>query len=146
MPAIAIPLFLVRAFIGGFFLYAAVPKLVDPLALATSITHYGMVPEWSVNAIALILPWLELLAGVALLLGFKTRVAAILCGLMLLVFTTAVAVAFFQGLQIDCGCFGDQGGEQVGWPKLIENTLMIVGCVLLCLHPKTYLSLDAHQA
>ncbi len=143
MPAITIALFFVRIFIGGYFLYAAIPKLADPLAFATSIGHYGLLPVWSVHAVALVLPWLEVLAGVGLLLGFKTRLSALLCGGMLLVFTIAVGWAVINGLQIDCGCFGEQGGEEVSWWKVGKNTLMMLGCAALIWHPSTFLSLDA---
>lgn len=142
MATIPIVLFVVRVFIGGFFVYAAIPKLADPLAFATSISHYHLVPEWSVHATALILPWTELLAGVALLLGFKTRSSALLCGLMLVVFTAAVSYAVIQGLSIDCGCFGSSGGEEVSWLKVLKNSAMILGCVALLYHPTTFLSLD----
>ncbi|MCO6466611.1 MAG: DoxX family membrane protein [Bradyrhizobiaceae bacterium] len=146
MAVTPIALFVVRIFIAGFFLYAAIPKLVDPLAFATSISHYHLVPEWSSHGIALILPWLELLAAVGLLLGFKTRTSAFLCGAMLLVFTIAVAYAVIQGLQIDCGCFGEQGGEEVSWLKVGKNSLMILGCIALMLRPNTILSLDDRLA
>ncbi len=137
-----IALFLIRVFVGGFFLYAAIPKLADPLAFATNISHYHLLPVWSVNAVALILPWLELLAGTALLLGFKTRVSAGLCAAMLCVFTIAVAIAVIQGLKIDCGCFGDSGGEEVSWWKVLKNTAMLLGCIAIVWKPVTLFSLD----
>lgn len=141
MQPVAIALLFVRVFIGGFFVYAAIPKIMEPLAFATSISHYGLMPMWSVNSIALILPWLELIAGTALVVGFRTKVMSALCGGMLLVFTLAVAYAVIAGLQIDCGCFGAAGGEEVSWLKVGKNSLMIAGCVALWLRPKTWLSL-----
>lgn len=142
MTVINIVLFFVRIVIGGFFVFAAVPKLMDPLAFATSISHYHLLPVWSINAYALIIPWLEILAGVAMILGFKTRTAAIITGLLLLMFTIAVAIAVVQGLQIDCGCFGEQGGEEVSWLKVAKNTAMILGCAALVWHPTSLFSLD----
>ncbi|MBI2794448.1 MAG: DoxX family membrane protein [Ignavibacteria bacterium] len=139
-------LLLIRAFIGGYFVLAAIPKITEPLAFATSIYHYGLVPVWAINAIALILPWLELLAGSALLLGYKTKLAAALCGLMLLIFTLAVAWAVANGLHIDCGCFGEAGGEEVSWWKVGKNTLMIAGTELLWFYPQSWLSLDERLA
>jgi len=133
---------LVRVYIGGFFLYAAVPKIVEPLAFATSISHYGLMPLWAVNAMALVLPWLELLAGVGLLLGYRTKTSAFVSGILLIAFTAAVAWAVMNGLHIDCGCFGESGGEEVSWLKVGKNTLMLLGCVLLFLHPRSLLSMD----
>ena len=133
---------LVRVFIGGYFVVAAVPKIIEPLAFATSIMHYGLIPSWSVNAVALMLAWLELLAGVGLIMGIRTRVQSLLCGGMLLVFTLAVAYAVVLGLKIDCGCFGESGGEEVSWIKVAKNSAMILGCAYLWWSPRSVLSLD----
>jgi uncharacterized membrane protein YphA (DoxX/SURF4 family) len=133
---------LVRVFIGGYFVVAAVPKIIEPLAFATSIMHYGLIPSWSVNAVALVLAWLELLAGIGLIMGIRTRVQSLLCGGMLLVFTLAVAYAVVLGLKIDCGCFGESGGEEVSWIKVAKNSAMILGCAYLWWSPRSVLSLD----
>jgi uncharacterized membrane protein YphA (DoxX/SURF4 family) len=133
---------LVRVFIGGYFVVAAVPKIIEPLAFATSIMHYGLIPSWSVNAVALMLAWLELLAGVGLIMGIRTRVLSLLCGGMLLIFTLAVAYAVVLGLKIDCGCFGESGGEEVSWIKVAKNSAMILGCAYLWWSPRSVLSLD----
>jgi putative oxidoreductase len=133
---------LVRVFIGGYFVVAAVPKIIEPLAFATSIMHYGLVPSWSVNAIALILAWLELIAGIGLIMGIRTKVQALFCGGMLVAFTLAVAYAVVLGLKIDCGCFGASGGEEVSWLKVAKNSAMIIGCIYLWWSPRSVFSID----
>ena len=49
--------------------------------------------------------WLELLAGLALILGIWTRTAAALIGALLLVFVAAISLNLARGNAIDCGCF-----------------------------------------
>lgn len=131
-----------RVFIGGYFVYAAVPKIMEPLAFATSIGHYGLMPNWLVNAYALVIPWLELLAGGALVVGYRVRTSAALSGIMLVMFTVAVAWAVAWGLKIDCGCFGAEGGEEVSWLKVLKNTAMIGMCAYLVWRPVTAISLE----
>lgn len=125
----------IRIFIGGYFIFAAVPKIVEPYVFATNISHYQMLPAWSVNTFALLLPWLELVAGTALLIGFRLRAAAVLCSAMLAMFTFAVIWAVSHGLTIDCGCFGDGNGETVSWEKVSKNVAMIVLTVSLVVGP-----------
>ena len=134
--------FAIRVFVGGYFLFAAVPKIVEPLAFATSISHYEMMPDFTVNAFALIVPWLEMFVGVGLVVGFRVRTSAIISGVLLIMFSAAVAWAVINGLDIDCGCFGAQGGEEVSWLKVGKNLLMTVGCALLAWKPESWLSLD----
>jgi uncharacterized membrane protein YphA (DoxX/SURF4 family) len=59
------------------------------------------------------LPWIEILAGAALILGLWTRPAALLTTAMLMVFAPAVTYAYLTGLDISCGCFGT-GPESSG--------------------------------
>jgi len=69
------------------------------------IYNYKLAPGWAINALAITLPWVELLAGLALILGVWKREAAALIGLMLLAFIAAVGINLARGHAIDCGCF-----------------------------------------
>ena len=131
-----------RCYVGGYFIIAAVPKIIEPLAFATSIAHYGILPSWAVNASALVLPWLEIISGIFLVVGYKVRLNAIFTGAMLVIFTSAVAYAVILGLKIDCGCFGSQGGDEVSWWKVTKNSFMILMCLFLWKWPSTALSVE----
>ena len=105
--ALASPWLTVRVQIalGLFFVVAALPKLVDPPSFAHMIYNYRLVPGALVNLMALVMPWLELLAGLALILGLWTRTSAGLVGALLLVFLVAISLNLARGNAIDCGCF-----------------------------------------
>jgi uncharacterized membrane protein YphA (DoxX/SURF4 family) len=105
--ALASPWLTVRVQIalGVFFVAAALPKLVDPPSFAHMIYNYRLVPGAFVNLMALVMPWLELLAGLALILGIWTRTSAILVGALLLVFIAAISLNLARGNAIECGCF-----------------------------------------
>jgi putative oxidoreductase len=94
-----------RLFIGGLFIYASIYKISDPVNFAVSIRNYMIIPpSWS-NLLALTLPWIEIGAGVFLILGIQTKPAALLTTGMLGVFLGALIYAYSIGLDIDCGCF-----------------------------------------
>lgn len=131
-----------RIYLGGFFVFAAVPKIMEPLAFATAISHYELLPSWTINGYALIVAWLELLVGIALVLGFRVRTSSAITGLLLVMFTCAVAVAVVKGLQIDCGCFGAQGGDEVSWLKVLKNCGLIAMSLYLYWQPKTAVSIE----
>jgi putative oxidoreductase len=91
--------------LGAIFLVAALPKIADPPSFAHMIYNYRIVPAFAVNALALLMPWVELLAGFALILGVWRRESAALIGLMLLVFIAAIGFNLARGHAVDCGCF-----------------------------------------
>ncbi len=105
--ALAHPWLTVRTQIalGLFFVVAALPKIADPPGFAHMVYNYKMVPGQLVNAMALVLPWAELLMGVALVAGIWRRTAAALVGLLLVVFIAAISFNLLRGNAIDCGCF-----------------------------------------
>lgn len=135
----------IRLFVGGYFVYAALPKIIEPLAFATSISNYGLLPNAIINAIALVLPWLELLCAVGLMIGWRIKLNAALCAAMLAVFTTAVAYAVIMGLKIDCGCFGSAGGDEVSWVKVGKNVLMLLGLVVVYRYPTSPFAFDGRS-
>lgn len=136
---------ILRVFLGGYFLFAAVPKIAEPYAFSVAIAHYKMMPDWGVNAFALVLPWLELLVGGCLVLGYRVRTSSILCAAMLLMFVAAIGWAMAHDLKIDCGCFGDTDKEEVGWPKIFKNLGMMAMCAYLVWWPSSRLALDPDE-
>lgn len=95
----------VQIALGAIFAAASLPKIVDPPSFAHMIYNYRLVPGPLLNLAGLVMPWLELLLGLALILGIWKRTAAALIGGLLLLFTVAISLNLARGNPIDCGCF-----------------------------------------
>ena len=91
--------------LGLTFLVAAVPKVLDPPSFAHMIYNYRLVPGPAVNAFALVMPWIEILTGAALVLGFFVRTASKFAGLLLLAFILAIGANLARDNAVQCGCF-----------------------------------------
>jgi uncharacterized membrane protein YphA (DoxX/SURF4 family) len=114
-----------RVCVGGFFIYASMSKIPYPAQFAEAVANYSLVPYQVLNLGAIILPWLELLAGLFLIIGFMSKASAILIGLMLVMFDVMVLINMYWGAPITCGCY-DTVGEPIGWRKIIENAVMLI--------------------
>jgi len=101
-----IVLFLFRLIVGGVFTWAGVLKIADPLGFAQSIQNYQFFPRDFTFIIAIVLPWMEVLAGAFLILGLFRRSSALLISSLLLGFIGLVALALLRGIDTSCGCFG----------------------------------------
>jgi uncharacterized membrane protein YphA (DoxX/SURF4 family) len=120
--------FALRIYVGYFFIYASLSKIPYPAQFAESIANYQLIPYMFLNLGAIILPWIELVAGLFLIIGFKSRSSAIVIGLLLIMFDVMVLINMHWGAPITCGCY-DTVGEPIGWKKVLENALMLVFCV-----------------
>jgi uncharacterized membrane protein YphA (DoxX/SURF4 family) len=118
-----------RMVLGFIFVYAGAEKIADPEAFAISISNYRLLPIFTINFFAITLPWIELVAGILLILGITVKENSSILFSMLLVFSIAIAISLLRGLSIDCGCYGK--GSQIGLFKIGENTLMLIGFILL---------------
>lgn len=121
-----------RLFIGVVFIAASFYKIVEPASFARSIWFYHLLPGNLINLTALILPWLELLAGLALILGVFFRGAVLWVNVMLLVFVAALSYSIAMGLDIDCGCFkAAQSATGSAWSALLWDLVYLVFAVQL---------------
>lgn len=122
--------------IGLVLLAAALPKLGDLRSFAASVHNFRIVPVPAENVLAVALPWIELVAGLALLLGIRARAGAVVATALLVVFTAAVAWAVARGLDIECGCFGTADASRVGVRKLLENVGLLALAAAGSLRPR----------
>jgi uncharacterized membrane protein YphA (DoxX/SURF4 family) len=106
-------------------------KLRDPTAFATEIANYQLLPAGA-PVLAATLPAIELILGASLIALPRAwrRAAAGATLALFVVFTGAVASAYFRGINIDCGCFGTGGGP-IGPLTLLRNLTLTASTLLL---------------
>jgi Methylamine utilisation protein MauE. len=97
---------IVALIIGGIFIYAGVIKAMDPVAFANDIDNYKILPWPLTVRLAFYLPWLEILCGLAVILGLMYRGGLLILTALISIFIAASVIAKARGLDITCGCFG----------------------------------------
>jgi putative oxidoreductase len=112
-----------RLYLGAIFVAASWHKLIEPGAFAVDIATYQILPLALVNPMAIVLPWVEMVAGLMLIVGFRARAAALLIAAMMVMFTVAIAMALGKGLDMSCGCFASQGAAEdpISWRTIVRD-------------------------
>ncbi len=121
---------MLRVIVGGVFICAGVLKAIDPAHFAKDVDNYRILPFVGSAAVALYLPWVEIIAGAALAMGVWHRGASLVIGGMLVTFFIAISSAWARGLDITCGCFGHTTGKS-SYPLalLIDAALFATLCI-----------------
>ena len=94
-----------RWILGLTFIYASLHKILAPADFAKIVYGYGLFPEILINLIAITIPFLELVTGVALIIGVYPRSAAVTINGLLLAFIVVLTINLIRGHEFDCGCF-----------------------------------------
>lgn len=136
---------LLRVLLGGVFIFAGFSKILIPYAeVVARIQQYQVLPGWLVTLAALVLPWLEVASGTALLVGFYTTPAAWLIGGQLCCFSALMVVVLLAGIPIeDCGCFGNLGLPETPFQVLVRDLVMLALLGPLLARQRDVLGLDA---
>jgi len=127
-------------------LLAGYLKAKSPAQAQMAVRAYKLLPISIANIFGLSLPWLEIGAGILLIVGIAVRYAALFGGLLMLLFVGAISQAWARGLSIDCGCFGGGGQVAAGHTKYLQEILRDLGltlsAVFLYLNPHGKFGLD----
>jgi uncharacterized membrane protein YphA (DoxX/SURF4 family) len=122
-----------RIVLGFIFLYAAYTKLYFgggwhlgdyQFFFAMAIDSYKLLPLWAVEWMARVLPWFEVMLGALLIIGVGLRWIGSITSGLLLVFIAAMTRAKILGLEINCGCFGNN--EKLGTATLLRDSSLLL--------------------
>lgn len=109
--------------IGSTLVYSGAQKARRPRDFAYIVANYEIGPPRLARVFGYALIPLELLCGIALLLGLAAPIALATAAILFLVFILGAGVNVYQRRQIPCGCFGNQ--EQVSVTTLARLALLL---------------------
>ncbi|MBN2092363.1 DoxX family membrane protein [candidate division KSB1 bacterium] len=134
---------LFRCIIGFTFIYAGIEKIMNPGEFAVAIKNYRILPDVLVNLLAIILPWIELLAGLAIFTGLYHRGGNLIVLTLLIIFTMAISINLFRGVDISCGCKTPwQTTDSVSILKLLEEFILILLSLQILFHSTSTFCLE----
>jgi len=122
-----------RVALGVTFIVASIHKIAEPAYFAKIIYGYYLFPGFLINLIAIILPYIELFAGLALVLGVFPRSAVLIVNVLLLFFILSLSVNLVRGHEFDCGCFSFTGSGISGSTEglLVRDVVYLIGGLYL---------------
>ncbi|TVZ53412.1 BT_3928 family protein [Dokdonia sp. Hel_I_53] len=133
---------IVRFIVGILFIFSGFIKLNDPLGFSYKLQEYFSPEVLSLEflspyalLIAIILVIVEILLGIALLIGHRKKIVLWLLLAMIAFFTFLTFYSAYFNKVTDCGCFGD-AIPLVPWESFAKDVILLVLIVFLILHQK----------
>jgi len=131
-----------RIILGSIFIYASIGKILKPDQFAEAIKNYRLLPVESVNFFAVILPWIELIAGLCLLIGLFSKGSSLIIALLSLLFLGAIVSALIRGLDISCGCFSSREINKINFFYFIRDLFLFLLASQVLIYDQGILSVD----
>lgn len=124
---------LARVVLAAVFIWAAIAKIPRPIELANAIIGYQIAPAILIAPAALILPFVELWAALAVLFGSRRfrKAGALILLILLAAFMAAVIQGLARGLDFDCGCFGAQDQRKPGALFLLQDGALALAAAII---------------
>jgi uncharacterized membrane protein YphA (DoxX/SURF4 family) len=107
-----LPVNIARIMVGLLFIFSGLVKANDPLGLSFKMQEFFEIwglhglNEWT-RLMSVLMNAFEIIAGFALLMGWRIRLFTWLLLLMIVFFTFLTGYTYITGQPKNCGCFGD---------------------------------------
>jgi uncharacterized membrane protein YphA (DoxX/SURF4 family) len=136
-----------RLVLGGIFVYAGISKLIFPnihlwpmfvlrfsisvnlSSFAQQVESYKLLSPEGASLVAHTLPFVEIVLGLLLFIGWQLRIWASLITLLTLGFLTVVTRAYLLHMDINCGCFGTPE-KLTGWTVVRDSAFATLALVM----------------
>ncbi len=121
-----------RIVLGLVFIFASLDKIANPQAFADIVMNYQLLPGTLITPVAIFLPWLELVCGLAIVLDILSRGAVLMVSGLLTLFMAALLYNLIMGLDVACGCFSTSSAPSNTLVYLIRDSgIFVLGLAVL---------------
>lgn len=121
-----------RLVLGLVFIYASLDKIFNPQAFADIVMNYQLLPGTLITPVAIYLPWIELICGIAIVLNIFSKGAVLIVSGLLTLFMAALLYNLIMGLDVACGCFSTSSAPSNTLIYLIRDSgIFVLGLAVL---------------
>lgn len=133
---------LLHFFFGGVFVYAGLLKVMDPISFLDDIRSFDLLGDPWAAWLAMGLPWLEILAGLAVMSGFLRSGGMLILNGSLFIFLAAILISWWRGIDIRCGCFGHSDATSSYRDLILRDLLLLAAGFVLVWYRKSKVQAD----
>jgi uncharacterized membrane protein YphA (DoxX/SURF4 family) len=123
-----------RIILGVFLIFSGFMKILNLNGFWLTVAQFNNLARKYGKPFAYALPFIEVIVGVILIIGFYLQFYSALTVLMAILFGTMVSVALIKKKKLkNCGCFGAKIKMPISWKSLVEDILFFLAALLIFL-------------
>ena len=117
--------------LAAVFIAAGYFKALNPAAFLMDVRSFQLLDDPWAAWLAMSLPWLEILCGLALFSGILLDGALLTITGMLSAFLAAILYSWHRGIDLQCGCFGENPDVSNYRELIIRDVLLLTTAIAL---------------
>jgi uncharacterized membrane protein YphA (DoxX/SURF4 family) len=115
-----------RIVLASFFLVSGISKALDINSTRIAVANYKVLPSFLIPLAACVLIAVEILLGIALILGIYRRIFYSLGIVILTLFSLVMFISLNRGEAFDCGCMGSVIKSKISLALIVRNLFLIL--------------------
>jgi uncharacterized membrane protein YphA (DoxX/SURF4 family) len=133
---------IIRICVGGFLVFSAYAKYDSSEFYLKFLVRLG-IPRVVADTTVLPLIIFELLFGILLIVGYRTRIMLRLTSLLFLVFTAVVTYSLIIKIDVSCGCFGNYFKSEINYMSIARNFMTSICTFLISFYRQYPFCIDS---
>ena len=119
-------LLLLQAYLAVVLGISGLAKAVNPRQFAATLQRQRILPDWSIECISYLVPWLEMVLALLLVVGVLPIVIGIITMLVFMSFLTIEIIVLKTNRHKQCGCYGMAHRQKVDEASVAVSTIFII--------------------
>jgi putative oxidoreductase len=132
----------IRIVVGGFLVFSAYAKYVSAAYYLKFLTRLGIPYEIADKTVIPLIVF-ELVFGLLLIAGYRTKIMLRLTSLLFLVFTAVVTYSLIAGIDVSCGCFGPYFKSEINYLSIARNLIITISTFLISFSKRYPFTIDS---
>lgn len=120
-------LLLLQVYMAAILFVSGLAKVVNPQQFSATLRRQRILPLWSINFVARILPWLEVILAILLVLEILPLLISVLTLFLFASFLITEVILVKKKRTKECGCFG------MVYPQSIDSASITVSVIFVLL-------------
>lgn len=127
-----------RVVLGGLFLWAGLAKASASSQFALALVPFTFVPSAWLGVLGLLLPVVEIAAGILILMPRTQRLGALVILALSLIFIVALGWALNNNIIVSCACFGkdETPSAEKMMVAMARDVLIAAGAAVVLFRPR----------
>jgi len=115
---------LLNMYLAAILWVAGLAKMEHLNDFAATLRNQRLLPQWSIQSISYLLPWIELVLSVLLVFRIAPVLISIFVSGLFLAFAAAEGTLLITKRSEDCGCYGIAYARKIDVPSVITSSLL----------------------